>query len=84
MQNATCYYVNTTVYKHFKISTKGIKGNCTAKEYVRNRLRIKRSAVVLKKGALNILRGHLDFINSLIICKCFKDWPYLEGGHYPF
>ena len=42
------------MYRHFKICTKGIKGKCTAKDYVRSRLRIKRSAVVLKKGALNI------------------------------
>ena len=43
------------MFKHFKISTKGIKGKYTAKDYVRSRLRTKRSAVVLKKGALNIL-----------------------------
>ena len=38
------------MYKHLKISSKGIKGKYTAKN-----LRIKRSAVVLKKGALNVL-----------------------------
>ena len=38
------------MYRHFKISSKGIKGKCTVKN-----LPIKRSAVVLKKGALNIL-----------------------------